>query len=475
MNIEQRERYVFLRDAVLDRTATQDEIDELQTLLASSNEFLDDYIEHAHQESSLAWDAHPTTSQPSIPVSSAPDHPNWLWRYMPLIAASLIFIAAVGWEWTTLQPQPVATILSSTNCQWGNGTLPTSVGQELTSGRLRLISGIAEIQFPKVTVSMEGPVDIELISSQRCRLHSGSIVGSVAKGGEGFVVETPRAEIIDRGTKFGVFVDSAGDARLDLMEGKMDVKHLTNGRQMTLDGSGRAYASEHELETISRPTNRTVTDQRRTDRSNGEFIHISSAYGNGDEGDVTSGPRLEGNDFPRPDDALLVKHSAESPEWNRKAFIRFDLSGVTQSDIGEAELRLEGIATGMGYLSLVPDSQFKVFGIRPEHNIPWDSQDLHREHFPGRRENTYQLDDKKIELLGEFTVPQSKPVGQFVLQDERLKDFIQQAIGSTATVVITRVTPNAPSQSYVHGFATRTHPTANPPMLRLHVTPTTAD
>ena len=471
----QRERFDQLRDAFLDGVATQAETEELQTMLHASDDLLDDYIEHANQDAALIWNGIPEHPLPPVCPAEPAAGLSRLNRFLPLIAASLLFVAAAGWEWMTMQPRSVATILSSTDCHWGTGTLPTTVGQELTSGRLRLISGIAELQFPRATVSIEGPVDIELISAERCRLHSGSIVGSVSEGGEGFVVETPRAEITDRGTKFGVFVDNVGDARLDVMEGKVDVKHLGTGRQMTSEGTSRAFASVHALETFA-PKQKSGREQNDVASvSSDKVIHISSAYGDGDEGDVTSGERREGDSFPTPDHVLLVKRADSEPHWNRKAFIRFDLTGFDISELSSVELRLEGVHTGMGYTSLLPDSTFRVHGVKPEYNTDWNSKTLDRNNFPGRKPETHQLDPDKVELLGEFVIPQSKPQGQFVIADPRLLQFVQDNLGSTPTLVITRLTSVNQTQSYVHGFASRTHPTASPPTLRLHVKQTVSN
>ncbi len=463
-----RESYEQLRDAYLDGTASQSDVDDLRQYLESSNELLDDYVEHANQDAALLWDGLPEYEPPMTQPSSASNRMNVFWRYAPLVAATLLFTASISWEWIRSNPKPVATILSSTNCHWGTGTLPTSVGQELQSGRLRLISGIAELQFSKVTVSMEGPVDIELISAERCRLHSGSIVGSVSEGGEGFVVETPGAEIVDGGTKFGVFVDKVGHARLDVLEGKVDERRLGRGRQLTVNTSKQASPAENASPEMFREPDERSLENESIRGAHDKVIHVSSAYGTGDEGDVTTGPDQEGVEFPRPEHALLVKHS-RCQEWNRKAFIRFDLTSVSTLDLSQVDLRLDGIPTGMGYISQVPDSTFRVYGIKPEFNIDWSSQTLNRFNFPARLHKTHDLDLDKVQLLGEFVIAQSKPQGQFIVTDPRLQKFIQDGLGSTVTLAVTRVTPNAGSKSYVHGFADRTHPTASPPTLRLQV------
>lgn len=464
----QCERFVTLRDAFLDGVASQDETNELQSLLHSSDECLDDYIEHANQDASLIWNGVPAQQFPTIRQSTSATGMSLLARYTPLIAASLLFVVTVGWEWMRMKPRPVATILSSTNCHWGTGTLPTTVGQKLTSGRLRLISGIAELQFPRVTVSMEGPVDIELISAERCRLNSGSIVGSVSEGGESFVVETPRAEITDRGTKFGVFVDNIGEARLDVLEGAVNVGHFETGRQLTTKDASQAFAVVHDLEKLHPTQQEKSKNEDVSPTFSGKVLHISSAYGDGDEGDVTSGGRREGDLFPTPDHVLLVKRADSEPIWNRKAFIRFDLKGLDVSELASVELRLEGVHTGMGYTSLLPDSTFQVHGVKPEHNTGWNSKTLDRSNFPGRMMKTHQLDPSKVQLLAEFVIPQSKPQGQFVITDPRLQKFVQDNLGSTPTLVITRQTSST-TESYVHGFASRSHPTASPPTLRLQV------
>ncbi|WP_283432006.1 FecR domain-containing protein [Neorhodopirellula lusitana] len=431
-------------------------------MLHSSEEHLDDYVKYASQDAILLWNSESRSELKNhLPVRKSQIVANWLWQKSPLIAAVALVAIAIPWLSASSIQRELATIASTSDCLWGDGTLPTTQGEKLTSGRLRLVSGIAELQFPDTKVAIEGPADIELISATRCRLNGGSLVGTANGGGGKFVVETPCAEITDRGTKFGVAVTTSGDARLDVIEGEVDVKYHHSGKKLTLNSASRTFLSRDSL---ADPRHKRSHNERLAGPlSRNGIVHLPAI----DAADVTSGDKQEGVDFPRPEHALLVKHSDDSPTWNRKAFLRFDLTNFSANGSTQVELRLEGVATGMGYMSLVPDSTFNLYGVSDPYNTEWNSSTLSRENFPGRQPKSYQLDPKKVELLGQFTVQKSNPVGQFSVIDPRLQGFVKSNSGKRVTLVLERLTPATSSSSYVHGFADLTHPTRSPPTLRL--------
>jgi hypothetical protein len=86
-------------------------------------------------------------------------------------------------------------------------------------------SGAVELQLTNKTVArLEAPAIIQMLSLERARVLKGKITVDVAKGAEGFTVETTSAEVIDLGTVFSVDVD---DAATDVIvfEGKVDLKY----------------------------------------------------------------------------------------------------------------------------------------------------------------------------------------------------------------------------------------------------------
>ncbi|QEG01437.1 FecR protein [Stieleria maiorica] len=460
-----QERYKRLRDACLDGSATEAEMKQFSELLSTSEEFLDDYLEHAQQDATLQWYGF----SKHLVQSDDPIESPRIWRGNRLaiaLAASLLLILTTAWVYrSTSSPVAVARIESASNCKWGMSTVPTSFDSDLPAGRLRLISGVAKLKFPNVSVTLEGPVDMEILSRDRCRLHSGRVVGWVEPGGEGFVVETPCAEIVDRGTKFGVTVSDSGNAQLDVIDGKVDIRHLSTGRTITARGASSIQATQQEIEVVGNKVRPNQTPEASA--SPRRVSYISTSDGVGDEAYITQGEQLEGNDFPRPDNTLLVKHADGEPHWERKTILRFDLSKLDDAEILHAHLRLDGVATGMGYASLVPDATFAIYGLLEEYETNWDSDTLSWELFDGVYKDSDELDDEKVVLLGHLLIPQSQPEGRFILDDPRLARFLVQDSDSTVTLIVERITSGTAGPSYVHGFASRTHPTASPPTLRV--------
>jgi hypothetical protein len=95
----------------------------------------------------------------------------------------------------------------------------------LAGDTLWLDSGAVELVLTnKTTAKLEAPAIIQMLSLERARVLKGRITVDVAKGAEGFTVETTSAEVVDLGTVFSVDVD---DVATDVIvfEGKVDLKY----------------------------------------------------------------------------------------------------------------------------------------------------------------------------------------------------------------------------------------------------------
>jgi hypothetical protein len=94
----------------------------------------------------------------------------------------------------------------------------------LAGDTLWLDSGAVELRLANNTAAkLESPAIVQVLSLNRARVLKGRITVDVAKGAEGFAIETASAEIVDLGTVFSVDVnDSATD--VIVFEGKVDLK-----------------------------------------------------------------------------------------------------------------------------------------------------------------------------------------------------------------------------------------------------------
>jgi hypothetical protein len=122
----------------------------------------------------------------------------------------------------------VATIVQSDGVQWepGGGEAPRA-GDVLRSGRLRLRQGRLTLAFfSGVSLTVEGPADLELLAADRVFCHQGRLRARVPRGAEGFTVLAAGYEIVDLGTEFGLNLEPGGKAQLMVFEGEAAVSVL---------------------------------------------------------------------------------------------------------------------------------------------------------------------------------------------------------------------------------------------------------
>ncbi len=179
--------------------------------------------------------------KPTRSVSEG-DHPpslalraNQAWQIRTLIAASLFAVVGtatlIAWLIRPAGDEHVATLTRAVGCSW-ESPRPLAPGDPLRAGRLGLDAGMAELTFRNgAVVLVEAPADLELIDATRGFLHSGRIVVRVPAKAAGFVIDTPRAHVLDLGTEFGVGVGHSGDTLVQVFEGAVvaDFKNPATG------------------------------------------------------------------------------------------------------------------------------------------------------------------------------------------------------------------------------------------------------
>jgi hypothetical protein len=97
----------------------------------------------------------------------------------------------------------------------------------LSARRLRLRSGRSTLAFLSgVTLTLEGPADLDLVSIDRVYCRQGRLRARVPKGAEGFVVASPGSAVIDLGTEFALNVEADGRSRVMVFEGAAEAALL---------------------------------------------------------------------------------------------------------------------------------------------------------------------------------------------------------------------------------------------------------
>ena len=108
---------------------------------------------------------------------------------------------------TPLIAPPFGKWIAQADCVWQQPpSLPDGM---LGAGMIKLTSGAAELRFDSGTnVVLEGPCELLVNTADSARLLAGAVFVNVTEVSNGFLLETPEAQIIDEGTQYAVTLDS---------------------------------------------------------------------------------------------------------------------------------------------------------------------------------------------------------------------------------------------------------------------------
>lgn len=400
---------------------------------------------------------------------------SWTWPKLAAAAAMLVGGVILGWGVAEKKsPQNVvATLVQAANCSWQGGALPTEEGAELKSGRLRLQEGLARLKFASgVELTLEAPVDIELISPMLCRLHRGTVVAKVPEPAQGFTIETASATLVDYGTEFGVHVgEEGGDTDVLVFDGIVDVEQKMSGEVRRLTTGNGSKVSGEVFETTESASLELVVGNAEAlilDRTGGDNrIVITTADGRGEDAYV----QATDSDTHTSEVLLLTKNSEVFDKglgYSRKVYLRFDLDRISSGEkMVDAELRLTVKRSNFGYASFVPDSTFVVYGL---HDDQWQRNEINWDNAPANTESGGGADTAVAVELGSFDIPQGVYSGEVGIEGDALIKFLQDENDDDGmvTLMVTRRTGEIHrGGGLVHAFASKRHPSASPPTLQI--------
>lgn len=134
-----------------------------------------------------------------------------------------------------------------------------SEGDILAAGRLRFRSGRLFLNmFTGVSLVVEGPADVELLSFDKVHVRSGRLRARVPEGAEGFVVSGPGSAVVDLGTEFGLNITSDGKMQGKVFKGMVEAALLnqegTYRRSRTMDPQSKTFNINPQTEVIDAGT-----------------------------------------------------------------------------------------------------------------------------------------------------------------------------------------------------------------------------
>ncbi|MCM2369836.1 DNRLRE domain-containing protein [Aporhodopirellula aestuarii] len=490
---QQRRRELFeLCDAVREQTVTDAQWGRLQELVADpeSREFYVEYMMmgshlshvldgyHAESNENLAVPGQKmldTLFQQSVSGDGncvvQPSGRRWSTLIVYAVAMSLVLVAFWwgGFNSRAREPNAFATVTSLTHCKWGTSTLPTHRGARLAEGELELLEGLAKIELDNgVKLSLEGPVSLRLESLTLCEVSSGLLLAAVPGAEIGFRVITPTSEVLDLGTEFSVRVEDGGRTGVRVLSGEVDVTNRSSGEshrlvetQMISVNASNIDRSDDAME-VSIPSQET-----RPEPAEGIKTRlITTAQGRGRDAfvwrELSSGYES--------DEMLLLKHCvSHRSEWDRKVYVSFDVESAKELEIDSAELRFTLVPSELGYVTRQKDAVCRVYGIVDESLDDWDEQSINWQNAPANASAADAVDPNLTIPLGSFVIPQGIQTGSVGLKSKSIREFIESDTNGVITLIVVRETRENhwDGGGLVHAFASKEHPSAFPPAIRL--------
>jgi hypothetical protein len=242
-----------LLSALLDGALSSEEQDRLGNLLRQHPQARDLYLAYFDLHASLALGADAADLSRLLPLAAvelpprevAPDPAAPLLlrrrrtRRIVRVALGLSALAAGVLLAVFLWPRPaavvppakeepedrtVAVLLQALGAEWESDEPVRRPGTPLAPGRLRLKSGLIHIEFYSgALVILQGPADFELIASTEAYCARGKLWATVPPLAQGFTVGSPKYDLVDRGTEFGLDVGAGGQTEVHVFHGKVDL------------------------------------------------------------------------------------------------------------------------------------------------------------------------------------------------------------------------------------------------------------
>lgn len=146
----------------------------------------------------------------------------WTLRITKRIAAvaAVVLICLVVTR-TVLNQRVVAVLNESTDARW----LHPPQDPNLHPGPMTLEEGYARITFKQgAQIILQAPCTFNLRSGNRMTLEQGMVTANVPPQARGFAVATPRAQVTDFGTEFGLQVRNPRESEMHVFQGRIQCR-----------------------------------------------------------------------------------------------------------------------------------------------------------------------------------------------------------------------------------------------------------
>ncbi|WP_404307342.1 LamG-like jellyroll fold domain-containing protein [Neorhodopirellula lusitana] len=266
----------------------------------------------------------------------------------------------------------VALLRRSIGVQWSGLGKSPSIGEPLMPCKLEFDSGLVEIQTRRgALMVLEGPASLEIISDMEVRCTRGRLRVDVPPPAEGFMVQAPYVNLIDRGTVFAVEVSESQDTEIHVIDGMVELispsglehqRKLLAGESVVVASVGsyqeipskaKAFLSESRVRSESRDINierRKAWERRRDSLSKDENCLLYFDFNRTNRGDTILTNLASKTD--RSTDGTIIGCDWTQGRWpgkgavdlkNMSDRIRFSLSGEYSTLTCVASVRLDSM------------------------------------------------------------------------------------------------------------------------------------
>ncbi len=243
------ERLGFLLDRYVDGALESDEKSELERMLLSSPEARTLFWEKARFHALLRQYGEQTWGTGAA-VEKIVRFP--FRRIAWLAAAACVLLGGLALTWRVermpdeLLTDGVAVLGQTVDAVWSDSA-SREAGTVLPRGWLRLKSGLAQVEFVSgARVILEGPAELELKAPLIAFCRLGRLTAEVPPQARGFRVDSPKAQIIDAGTEFGMDVRADGATDVHVFRGTVEVQGA-GARQALREGGSMRVTAAGEL------------------------------------------------------------------------------------------------------------------------------------------------------------------------------------------------------------------------------------
>jgi hypothetical protein len=184
----------------------------------------------------------------------------------------------------------VAVLVQAPEADWDEPDRPPRAGAPLAPGWLRLRSGYAHLEFYSgAMVILKGPAEFQLISRTEGYCARGTVRVTVPPQAQGFMIRSPKLDLVDRGTEFGLEVGTGGKTEVHVIRGEVELyeagsrraaparQALTTGQGVRLDGAGAARRIESDPAAFPTAQDLAARSKAETRRRQKAWVAASAA------------------------------------------------------------------------------------------------------------------------------------------------------------------------------------------------------